>query len=108
MARNLKEPSEPVGLYFFTFHRASHKHDLREAAHEKGRFSDAIVMPKVDADYELALVSFDGESFAMAGLFSAGRHTSTGRRRGSFEHLAKLPTPLPMKSLLRRARLTTG
>jgi len=107
MANAPEDRRRDARLYLFTFHKAAHADDLRRTANDKGRFSDALVMPSVVADYDIALISFNGESFDRSCLFSAGRHTSTGRRRGKFEHISPLPSAIPMKALLRRAGLTT-
>lgn len=62
-------------------------------------------MPGVIADLDLALLSFDGEMFPFAALFTSANRAVTGKRRGKFELIRALPEPLPVNSILRRARL---
>src|SRR5690606_4421198 len=45
------------------------------------------------------------ENFVSACLFTSANRAATGKRRGKFEYIRALPTPLPVKPTLTRAKM---
>lgn len=99
-------PEHPT-TYLFSFHRATNRDELLRHAQRDRRFTDALVMPKVGADLDLVLLSFDGETFSFAGLFTSANRAVTGKRRGKFEMLEPLPAPLVVRTTLGRTKVRT-
>lgn len=98
MSSHRRSYDDPREIYLFSFHRAGNRGELLEKAQEGSCFTDALVMPQVTADLDLAYLSFDGVYFTFAGLFTSGNTAATGKRRGRFEHLCKLPAPISLAS----------
>lgn len=98
-------PPEHPTTYLFSFHRATNRDELLRHAQRDRRFTDALVMPKVGADLDLVLLSFDGETFSFAGLFTSANRAVTGKRRGKFEMLEPLPAPLVVRTTLDRTKV---
>lgn len=96
--------TEQLPVYLFSFHHAAHRADLLQLAVQMEDFSDSLVMPGVIADFDLTLLSFDGEAFTCAGLFTSANRASTGKRRGKFEFLQTLPVPIPIRPVLTRTK----
>lgn len=98
MSSHRRSYDDPREIYLFSFHRAGNRDELLNKAREGSCFTDTLVMPLVAADLDLAYLSFDGEKFTFAGLFTSGSNAATGKRRGKFDHLCKLATPIPLAS----------
>ncbi len=94
--------------FLISFHRALNAHELHIHSRQERAFSDALVMGKVYADFELTLLSFDGKNFTAAALFTSGNRPVTSTRRAKFEHIHQLPEPLPVRLVLGRTKVQMG
>lgn len=95
---------EHLPIYLFSFHRAAHCAVLLQHAAKEEDFTDSLVMKGVIADFDLTLLSFNGEAFTHAGLFTSANRASTGKRRGKFEFIRTLPVPVPIRPTLTRTK----
>lgn len=103
-----KRQTEHLPVYLFSFFRAPHCADLLALAQRGESFTDSLVMPGVIADFDLTMLSFDGEAFTSAGLFTSAARASTGKRRGKFDFIRTLPVPVPVKQALTRTKQRPG
>jgi hypothetical protein len=97
-------PTEQLPVYLFSFHRAPHRAELLQHAEREEDFTDSLVMAGVIADFDLTLLSFDGEVFTRACLFTSANRASTGKRRGKFQFIRTLPVPIAVKQALTRTK----
>lgn len=100
----MTRPKDHQPVYLFSFHRAAHRAELLQHAKRNEDFTDSLVMTDVAADYDLTLLSFDGEMFTCACLFTCANRASTGKRRGKFEFIRTLPVPIAVKQTLVRTK----
>lgn len=100
----MMRPTAQLPVYLFSFHRAAHCAELLKHAVQEADFTDSLVMTGVIADFDLTLLSFDGEMFTCAGLFTSANRASTGKRRGKFQFIRTLPVPIAVKQVLTRTK----